>query len=1224
MDRSTVYFCAECDRELDSTDELENKFRCPIDGSRLFRLPDGLGSGTVIDGRYTLVKPLGQGGMGVVFAAEHQATGQAVAVKLISVVGDDDISVRRFFREAKASTRINHPAVVEVFDFGQTPDGRPYMAMEILEGEPLDEMLEREGALEASRALHIAAEITSALAASHELRILHRDLKPSNVMIRRDEGVERVKVLDFGLAKAVQDDTGELGTVTATGALVGTPQYMSPEQFRCADLAPATDLYSLGCVLYEMLTGRHPFPSESIFGQMQAHVMKEPTPLSEVAPQMEIPTEVEQLCLQLLAKDEDERGPEAPVLARRLRQLADAYGATGKTAFGEDQRRPPESREFAKRTLAATVPSLEAMESAELERFRPGLVGRKQTRGFLQEILKQALDSGDPAVISMEGPGGVGKSTLLRWYETRAEQSGYRVVRGFHAEGHLGPLAALKQALEELLGVVGEPWEAIDTRLDEITEERGDAEEGHTGLTRSQRSRLRQFLRPQVGETGERTDFAAQDRAILYETLMRVIRWSVKDEPTLIVMDDLRDDRPFDDEFNSRLAMHLAEMKEPLLVAMSIRTGNAAAQSDGDGPQMTETIASSLAVTLREQFYRLEVRPLGDDDVQTLVKRALPGISTDAASQIAELAGGNPLYTLQLLRNMVAEGSLRRETGGWELVGTPTLPEDLDGVLDARLRRLRDREGEQDLLVRAALIGARVPLELLEEILERESNFDLLDEMDELLDRLIDDGWLRDAESWDEEAVVFEHGFVHRALVERYGSKRAARKIHRVIAEALEIYYADEIEPQASRIAEHFLAGRKQGRALPYLIQAARAAERRYAVDDAIDFWRRAHDSLRRARANDQTSSSVRRGLARFLIQTGKYDAAADILDELGDDAKAMALRADLAEACAELDGARQYYELAAQAAIQQGLTKLALRISVRTAEIDQKACDYDSATRRLKEVLHRPEAGASSRVRGVALNSLAMNLQHLGDFQASLESLEEAESVWRQLEDDVELGRCLYTRGSLHWNLSEFEQALEAYGEAVPLLERAGHRRGLGHCLRMAGATAQELGRLDDALAYCHRAKDVFERIDDRRGLQHVALCFADVHVARREYQEALQHAEYALEMARNLRDEQARFIGLVTLGEVHLASQDFSSSICAFESALEVNDSSEQPKQQQAHACEKFGLALHLDGQPKRAGEYFEQALATYREIGNKQAATAIERKLEELQSQQPQMEE
>lgn len=1221
MSSSTAYYCPECEREFEGVSDLGDELRCPVDGDELFQLPEGLSPGVVIDGRYTIVKPLGKGGMGVVFAAKHQATGEDLAVKLISAVGEDEMAVRRFFREAKASQRIVHPGVIEVYDFGQTSDGRPFMVMEILEGEPLDELLARQGVLAPRRALNIAAQIASALAASHAHQILHRDLKPANVMIRREDGVERVKVLDFGLAKAVEDDTGELGTVTATGMLVGTPQYMSPEQFQCADLGPPTDFYSLGVMLYEMLTGRVPFDGQNIYALMQAHVLEDPVAPGDVAPNADFSPEVEELCMQLLEKEEEARPTDAESLMERFRELAGGGdGAVGD--LDADQMLPPESVEFTRETVTAAGADLtttQTVQSAEIERFRPGLVGRDRTRKVLDGIWERAVSSAEPAVVVLQGPGGVGKSKLLEWYRSLAEQSGCRVVRGVHSEGHLGPQAAVKGVVEELLDVQGQDWEAIEARLDEMTGGDGGGDEddgGRRSLTAGQRQRLRRFLRPSVTETAEVGGDKDEERGILYETVLQVLRWAAGDEPTLAIMDDLRDDRPFDSEFVERLGAHMTEADQSLVVVMAVRTDDIDDGASADDPSMalSQAVASSLASSLRDGFHRIEVGPLQDEDIETLVRRAMPGIADEAARRVASLAGGNPLFTLQLLRNMVAEGSLRRDGRGWELVGEPTIPDDLTGVIDARLKRLRGRDGEEDLLVRAALIGQRIPLELLDELLELEGNFDLLDEMDELLDRLVDDGWLRDAESWDEEAVFFEHGFVHEALRERYGSKRAARKIHANLAEALEFYYADELEPQASRIADHFLASRNHGRALPYLIKAARAAEARYAMDDAVDGWRRAEGSLRRARADEETKQRVRRGLARVLIYVGEYDAAGSVLDELDDDGKTMELRGDLADARAEFDEALTCYEAAIEEAKNGEDAAWESQLRYKLSLIFEKRSDYERATAEAEAALELGEKLESEALRGNALNKLAMITQLSGSLDESLQYLDAEEIVWREQGDDVALGRCLYTRGSLHWRRSEPKKALAAYGSAVPLLERCGHRRGLGHCLGMAGAVAEKLDRLDEALAYCQRAHEVFSQIGDHRGLQGVALCFADVHSARGEHDRAIEWARRALEGAEAISEVVKKIASLVTLGSAYLRSGAPERAIEYFEEGLALEKKTQHIRYGRAHIHDNLGDAFMEIGDDDRAREHLERAVAIYEEIGNIEAARAAKLKLDD----------
>jgi serine/threonine protein kinase len=249
--------CPECR----GTFGAELRF-CPRDGSVL-RSPDTAEElvGRVIAERYRIVRKLGQGGMGTVYLAEHIRMGRRCAIKVMNpVLLHDPDAINRFSREASNASRMSHAHVAAIYDFGETSDGIVYLAMEFVEGESLGAVLDRKRVLREQRAIEIGSQVADALSAAHELGIVHRDLKPDNIMVCHSKGKPHVKVVDFGIAKATQ---GGSQTVTRTGYVVGTPAYMSPEQILGDPLDGRSDLYSLGCILYEMLTGERAFAGPS-------------------------------------------------------------------------------------------------------------------------------------------------------------------------------------------------------------------------------------------------------------------------------------------------------------------------------------------------------------------------------------------------------------------------------------------------------------------------------------------------------------------------------------------------------------------------------------------------------------------------------------------------------------------------------------------------------------------------------------------------------------------------------------------------------------------------------------------------------------------------------------------------------------------------------------------------------------------------------------------------
>ena len=291
--------------------------------------------GTLIDRRYRVLKRLGDGGMGIVYKVEHTYLNKLFALKVMRQT-KDEVDRKRFEQEARLASSIRHPNVVEISDFGVLPTDQPYFVMEFLRGNTLGDAI-AEDELDSLLVCLIAAQIASGLQAVHKQNVIHRDLKPDNIfLVDPDEHaavadaaahapgasgpseVSFVKIMDFGIAKSIDNK------LTGTGMTVGTPEYMSPEQATGERVDFRTDQYSMGCILYEMLTGFIPFEGRSAFEVMNKHLTERPVPPRQRRPDRaaEIPEGLEQIVLRLLAKDRNLRYPNMRAVEQALREQA--------------------------------------------------------------------------------------------------------------------------------------------------------------------------------------------------------------------------------------------------------------------------------------------------------------------------------------------------------------------------------------------------------------------------------------------------------------------------------------------------------------------------------------------------------------------------------------------------------------------------------------------------------------------------------------------------------------------------------------------------------------------------------------------------------------------------------------------------------------------------------------------------------------------------------------
>ena len=381
---------------------------CPFDGEPLSTSSDWDPSldpliGTVIDNRYEVLSVLGEGGMGIVYAARHRALGKRFALKALrkDLASDGEIAAR-FIQEARTAASVSHPGLVEITDFGKLPGGQPFFVMELLEGQSLAALIRRGGPIPAARAVNIIRQISEALGAAHDLSIVHRDLKPDNIHVSTDDaGRDRVKIVDFGLAKVIG-----ASRLTRAGMVFGTPHYMSPEQAMGEPTDHRADIYALGVVMYEMFTGRVPFEADSYMGVLTKHMYMAPTPLSQIAGTEKLAA-LEDLTLRCLEKKPDHR---YATLRDLIEDLDRVFVVTAQ------QRAAPRHRRATPRSVLADeleLPSREeltiGLEQAGLKawpRWPIALIGALFLLGIGSVLALRGMRSSAPSVpaASLAGP----------------------------------------------------------------------------------------------------------------------------------------------------------------------------------------------------------------------------------------------------------------------------------------------------------------------------------------------------------------------------------------------------------------------------------------------------------------------------------------------------------------------------------------------------------------------------------------------------------------------------------------------------------------------------------------------------------------------------------------------------------------------------------------------------------------------------------------------------
>ena len=607
-------------------------------------VPAPLTSGIVIDGRYEIVRPLGAGGMGEVYAVRRKSLGDEAALKRLLPHQDSPSNRARFATEAQAAAHIRHPNVIQVFDYGEDPAVGPYLVMEKLDGPTLAEEL-AQGPLALGRALWIFSSVCAAVEAGHRRGIVHRDLKPANVIIApTDDGRQVVKVLDFGLAVDLRLPERD---ITTPGAVVGTVAYMAPEQTEGSPASARSDVFALGIMLYEMVSGRLPFEGKSSLDTLMAINGGRYRPVKELVP--DVSAGVIEAIDGALARDPGAR-PESP---ERLAQLAAAGLAVA----------PPAARPYGP-TRSRPMPAVRASRVAhptrddDTERALPlyaRFVGRTAQLARLDDAFAAAL-AGRPPLVLVTGDAGVGKSRLVERFAAEARERGALALTGRffdYTASRPPPLETFVTMLE----ACGPAGEQAATQVQDSLDAAGD-----------------------------------DARWNAFATIADALAGQAASRPLVLTLEDL--------QWASRVDLDLIDHLHRSLgprATLIVATTRDAVSADVTMWRARRTSAIT----------ELPVAPFDEHELREWLEVVFKGIRLGPieARRLLRTTSGNPFALVEITRHLQSRGELVRDDAGWRLRGLSSveLPDSVAAVVRVRLGELTP--AHRTVLETAAVLG---------------------------------------------------------------------------------------------------------------------------------------------------------------------------------------------------------------------------------------------------------------------------------------------------------------------------------------------------------------------------------------------------------------------------------------------------------------------------------------------------------------------------------------
>lgn len=1026
-----------------STPEFEDK-------TTTFSIPLPATPQTFAGGRYQVKKLLGEGGQKYVFLARDVSLDRDVVISFLKAGGGDASSNARLLREAGALGRLgDHPNIVTIYDIGDEA-GRPYIVCQYVQGGTVTELLNgREGRrLTLEEAIQIALQVCHALDHSHRAGIVHRDLKPSNIWLTEQGSV---KLGDFGLALRMDSSR------SIEGKLVGTAAYISPEQGEGRPAGPASDLYALGIVLYEMLTGRPPFLGDHMLGILWQHINTPP-----VAPSWhnsEIPAQVESLILRLLAKSPAERPLDAAEVAETLAAIAGSKPA------------------MAERVVQSAT---------SLSRIASGIfVGREAELRQLQSALHEAL-GGHGSLRMLVGEPGSGKTRTAEQLMTYARLHDFQILQGRCYEGEGAPAFW--------------PWvQVIRSYLDA-------SNSGELFANRSGAAAIAEIV-PEVRGQMEMLEALpplepSQARFRLFESVTTFLKSASRAKPLLVVLDDLH----WADAPSLLLLVFLARefQSSRMLVVGTFRDISLARH---------HPLARALGDLARlDAFGRIPLGGLSEADVARFIETSTRTTPSPAlVKSVYARTEGNPFFVSETIKLLISEGRLRSkgEAGSTSVVLTP---QSVREVIGRRLDHLS--EDCNKALAMASVLGSEFSVSVLQRVSDLPAER-LLDVLEEAVAARVVNELPRVAGQF-----AFSHALIREVLYEELGVNLRVR-LHRRAGAVLEEMHAFELDEHLDQLANHFLRGAAGGdvdKAIGYAIRAGRRASNRTAYEEAAAHYERALGVLEtRPQDHQNRRGELLLALGDALKKAGEIGRAYEILERAADCARKTAQWESLARVAltrATVTGAIGVVDEAQLRLLNEALDRLPPQDSALRASVlaQLSAALYYAPDRRVPLSLEAVEMArrvgdpialiTALYCRHMALvltddleerRQVALEMLHIAEAAGSKETMLRA--WYRLVVDAMEMG-----------DMRAHDEAIENYARLAEGLRQPSY---LWLVPFFRGNKAVLQGRFEECERLAREAWAIANRVEDRVAMLFLASQTTLLRVEQGRAEEQLQQVE-------------------------------------------------------------------------------------------------------------------